>query len=231
MTCLTDIAARPGVGIELGEDDAVDIEFSLEAAGRVQSVLAAHGVDNEEDVMWLQEPLDLRQLAHQFVVDMEAAGGVEHQDVDAFLPCRGECSGRHRRQRRRQCCDSAILSGSRSKKVDLEPPGTRKPAGQRSAAVPNCRRAALDQSAACGAWFFLRTAASFPQVVVLPEPRRPHMDDRRAGADLHDRLVGGGLRSAAWDRPAQACLENYARAGVIILAGLRFGDVATGAVN
>ena len=43
--------AAPGVAVELGEDDAVELEGVVEGPGRGHGVLAGHGVDDEERVV------------------------------------------------------------------------------------------------------------------------------------------------------------------------------------
>ena len=45
--------AAAGVAVELGEDDAVDVDALLELLGGVDRVLTGHGVDDEQDVVRL----------------------------------------------------------------------------------------------------------------------------------------------------------------------------------
>jgi hypothetical protein len=56
---------------------------SLNALALLTGVLAAHGVEHEEHLVGLELGVDLLQLAHQRVVDVQPAGGVEDDDVAA----------------------------------------------------------------------------------------------------------------------------------------------------
>ena len=76
-------AAR--VAIHLGEDDAGDAKAFVELVGRFDGVLARHGVGDEEDLDGVKLLFELLQLSHQIVVDVEAAGGVDQQNVAAGL--------------------------------------------------------------------------------------------------------------------------------------------------
>ena len=76
--------AAAGVAVELGQDHAVELEGLVEGLGRGHRVLAGHGVADEEDLVRLDLLLDLDQLGHQLVVDVQAAGGVEDQGVAAL---------------------------------------------------------------------------------------------------------------------------------------------------
>ena len=75
-----DRQGRPaaGVAVELGEDDAVEIEGVVERLGAVDGVLAGHGVADEEDVVGPDEPIDLLELLHRHLGDVQSA-----------RPCRG----------------------------------------------------------------------------------------------------------------------------------------------
>jgi hypothetical protein len=77
--------AAAGVGVELGEDDAVEFELFVEGFGGVDGVLADHGIDDEEDLMGLDLDVDGFEFVHQRLIDVEAAGGVEDDDVPAIL--------------------------------------------------------------------------------------------------------------------------------------------------
>ncbi len=78
--------AAAGVAIELGHDDAVELQRFVEGLGAVDGVLAGHGVDDEHDLVGLDALVDALELLHQFVVDVQAAGGIEDDDRDAFFP-------------------------------------------------------------------------------------------------------------------------------------------------
>ena len=76
--------AAAGVAVELGHHDAVELGRLGEGLGDADGVLAGHRVDDEEDVVGLRLLADLRQLGHQVLVDVEAAGGVDDQHVAAL---------------------------------------------------------------------------------------------------------------------------------------------------
>jgi hypothetical protein len=60
----------------------------VERLGGVDRVLADHGIDDEEDLMRVERLVDRLQLAHQFIVDVQPAGGVEDEDVGSgFARC------------------------------------------------------------------------------------------------------------------------------------------------
>ncbi len=75
--------AATSVGVEFGEDYAIDVEFGVEALCGGDGVLAGHGVDDEEDVCWSDGGFDFGELVHERVVDVKAACGVEDEGVDA----------------------------------------------------------------------------------------------------------------------------------------------------
>ncbi len=76
--------AAAGVRVELGDDDAVEFKLLVEGFGGVDRILAGHGVDDEEDLMGVERGVDLLQLVHEGVIDVEAACGVEDEDVGTF---------------------------------------------------------------------------------------------------------------------------------------------------
>ena len=82
VTALTrERGAAAGVAVELGEDHAVELRDLGELLGDVDGVLAGHGVDDEQHDVRLDALLDVRELLHERLVDVQAAGGVDDQDV------------------------------------------------------------------------------------------------------------------------------------------------------
>src|SRR4051794_14150894 len=73
--------AAAGVAVELGHDDAVEVRHFGEPLGHVHRVLARHRVDDQEHVVRLRPLLDLRELVHELLVDVQAPGRVHDQDV------------------------------------------------------------------------------------------------------------------------------------------------------
>jgi flavin-binding protein dodecin len=78
-------AAR--VAVELRQDDAVEGDPLLERLGDGHGLLARHRVEDEQDVMWLRCLAHRRELLHQRLVDLQAAGGVDDHDVSALRLC------------------------------------------------------------------------------------------------------------------------------------------------
>ena len=82
VTALTDSAAPPRASpSSLERIDAVELRGLGELLGDVDGVLAGHGVDDEQHVGRPDGLLDLGQLGHQRLVDVQAAGGVDDQHV------------------------------------------------------------------------------------------------------------------------------------------------------
>ena len=77
--------ATAGVAVELGEDEAGEVEAAVELGGCLDGVLADHRVADEEDVLGLGLGLDLLELTHEGVVEGEAASGVEDDHVAAHV--------------------------------------------------------------------------------------------------------------------------------------------------
>ena len=75
-------AAR--IAIELGEDDAGERQRLLERLGRVDRVLALHGVHHEQGLDRVDRRVQFLDLAHHRLVDREAAGRVDQQHVEVL---------------------------------------------------------------------------------------------------------------------------------------------------
>jgi hypothetical protein len=158
--------AAPGVAVELGEDDPVELERGVEGLGDADGVLSGHGVDDEERVVRLDLGGDPPDLVHQLRVDRETAGRVDDEDVPTEAPG----------LRDRPACDvdRVALAGGDDvvgrgvhRHVDLAPE----------------RPQLLDRGGRCrsaptisGFRPWVRNhRASLAEFVVLPEPWRPAM--------------------------------------------------------
>src|SRR3954447_17348786 len=75
-------AAR--VAVELRHHHAVELDGGGELLGDVHRVLAGHRVDDQQDVVRLHRLADLDELVHERRVDVQAAGGVDDEDVLAL---------------------------------------------------------------------------------------------------------------------------------------------------
>ena len=72
--------AAAGIAVELGQDDAGDVDALLERVRGGDGVLADHGVDDEEDLVGIDGVADLGRLLHHLGVDAEAPRGVDDDD-------------------------------------------------------------------------------------------------------------------------------------------------------
>ena len=77
------------------------VERLVEGLGRGHRVLAGHGVDDQEGVVGLDGPGDVPDLVHQVLVDGQAAGGVDDQDVSSEALGLLEAGGGHGHRVRR----------------------------------------------------------------------------------------------------------------------------------
>ena len=81
--------AALGGAVELGEHDAADVDGLLELLRLAQAVLAGGGVEHEQRLvrgagqLLLDDPAHLLELAHQVDLGVQAAGGVDEDDVGA----------------------------------------------------------------------------------------------------------------------------------------------------
>ena len=75
-------AAR--VAVEFREHHAVEVEAFVELLSRVHGVLTRHGVHHEERFVGLRGLLNGGNLAHQFLIDGEAAGCIDNHRVVAL---------------------------------------------------------------------------------------------------------------------------------------------------
>src|ERR671933_882649 len=73
--------AAAGVAVELAHEHAVELDGLGELLGDVDRVLAGHRVDDEQDVVRLDRAAHLDELVHERRVDVQAAGGVDDEDV------------------------------------------------------------------------------------------------------------------------------------------------------
>src|SRR5262249_19163550 len=73
--------AAAGVAVELGQDDAVEVQRVVERLGAVDGVLAGHGVADQVHLVGPDQPVDLPQLVHRHLGDVQPAGGVEDDGV------------------------------------------------------------------------------------------------------------------------------------------------------
>ena len=75
------------VGVKFGQDHAVEFKLIVECLGGVDGVLAGHCVDDQVNLVRTQRCVDLAQFVHQLVIDMQPAGGVEHEHLAIVVVC------------------------------------------------------------------------------------------------------------------------------------------------
>jgi hypothetical protein len=59
----------------------------MKIQSRVDRVLAGHGVGDEEDFAGVELLFELLHLAHQLLVDVQAASGIDDEHVAAHVAC------------------------------------------------------------------------------------------------------------------------------------------------
>ena len=79
-------AARVAVG--LGQHHAGQVQRGTESPRRIDGVLAGHAVDDEQRLDRLQARARSRTSRHHFLVDVQAARGIDHQHV-VYTAARG----------------------------------------------------------------------------------------------------------------------------------------------
>ena len=72
-------AAR--IAVELRHDDAVEAERLIEALRHIDAFLARHRIDDEQDFVRMHGALDVAELLHELLVNLQAAGRIDDDDV------------------------------------------------------------------------------------------------------------------------------------------------------
>jgi hypothetical protein len=75
--------AAAAVAVDTGQDNTSDIDAAGEGACDIDRVLAGQAVDHQQRLVRVRRLFDLGHLDHEGLVDMGAAGGVEHDHVVA----------------------------------------------------------------------------------------------------------------------------------------------------
>ncbi len=91
--------AATAVAVDAGQHDAGDADAVVEIFRQIDRVLAGERIGDEQDFVGFGGGLDLGHLRHQGLVDMSAAGRIEHDHVIALQPRRllGAARDLHRR--------------------------------------------------------------------------------------------------------------------------------------
>ena len=77
-------AAR--VAVDLRQHDAGHADAPVELAGALDRVLPGHRIGDVQQVRRIGDALDRDELGHQLVVDVQPAGRVDDDDVEAEVP-------------------------------------------------------------------------------------------------------------------------------------------------
>ena len=78
-------SAAAGVAVELGQNDAVELQPLVELLGGVDGVLAGHRVADQVDLVRRDRLGDLGHLRHHLLIDVQPAGGIDHDHILAVL--------------------------------------------------------------------------------------------------------------------------------------------------
>src|SRR5204863_6530476 len=74
--------ATAGIAIQFREHDAGDADTAVELAGALDGVLPRHRIGDVQQVGRIGGALDRDELVHQVIVDVEAARGVDDDEVE-----------------------------------------------------------------------------------------------------------------------------------------------------
>ena len=77
--------AAAGVAVQLGEHHTRDAQRPIKGGGGVHRVLTGHRVHHQQDLRRLHRVADALQLLHQGLIDVQATGRVEKDQVVAVL--------------------------------------------------------------------------------------------------------------------------------------------------
>jgi len=82
-----------GITVNLGQDQAGDPHPLVKLVGDAHGILTGHGIHDQEHFLGVSLGLDLLELVHQLVVDVQAAGGVEQHHAVRRLAGPLDCVG------------------------------------------------------------------------------------------------------------------------------------------
>ena len=71
-----------GIAVDLGEDDPGQFECRTEGLSRIQSVLSGHRINDEQPLVRPHGSIDRSRLGHQLRVDVQAASGIDDEDIE-----------------------------------------------------------------------------------------------------------------------------------------------------
>ena len=75
--------AAAGVAVHFGQHHAGKRQLLMELLGGTDGILSGHGVGHEQDFLGIEQPLERLHFVHEFIVNMQAAGGIHDHHVTA----------------------------------------------------------------------------------------------------------------------------------------------------
>ena len=73
------------IAIQLGQDDPRDVQLVVKALRRFDRVLTSHGINNQQNFVWLNQLLDVDQLIHQLFVNLQPPSRIDDYIVVMIL--------------------------------------------------------------------------------------------------------------------------------------------------
>ena len=79
----TEGSTTAGITIELGENNAVEVEAVVKFLGCVYGILTGHGVNHEEGFVWTEMILEIADLVHHLLINGETSGCIDDYHIVA----------------------------------------------------------------------------------------------------------------------------------------------------
>ena len=86
ITCVNIIiegSTTAGITIELGENNAVEVEAVVEFLSCVYGILTGHGVNHEEGFVWTEMILEIADLVHHLLINGKTSGCIDDYHIVA----------------------------------------------------------------------------------------------------------------------------------------------------
>ena len=74
------------IAFHFRQNDARKADTLIELSGHRDSVLAGHGIGNEQDLVRHHRRLNGSQFVHEFVIDVQTPARIEHYDIKTLRP-------------------------------------------------------------------------------------------------------------------------------------------------
>ena len=73
------------IAIQLGQDNPSDVQLVVKALRRFNRVLTSHGINDQQNFIWLCQVLDVDQLIHQLLVNLQPSSRIDDYIVVMIL--------------------------------------------------------------------------------------------------------------------------------------------------